>query len=115
MEKLELKNGEQIEILDGASENTVKVVTTIDTFDALYKKFTDDNLSEISFYNSSDVVCAVYNNKTLKNVTLATETIDEVEVFVATINLKDIDNTQLSINSLQETVDTLVLGSLGVE
>jgi predicted transcriptional regulator len=118
MEKLELKSGEQIEIQTGAAENSVKVeVESVDAFKELYNKFTDDNLSQISFLNDAGVLCAIYKNKTLAKAELETATDEETEEnqLIATFTLKDIDTTKLEIKSLRETVETLVLNTLEAE
>lgn len=118
MEKLELKSGEQIEILDGASENSVKVaVESVEAFKELYNKFTDDNLAEISLYNESGVMCAIYKDKTLSSAQLETATGEETEEskLITTFNLKAIDSTKVELKSLRETVNTLILANLEVK
>ncbi|WP_099467722.1 hypothetical protein [Konateibacter massiliensis] len=118
MEKLELKSGEQIEIQNGASENFVSVeVESLDAFKELYNKFTDDNLSQISFLNDEGVLCNTFIDKTLSSAKLETVTDEDAEVvsLVATFNLKNIDSTTKRIKYLEDTVDALILNSLEVE
>lgn len=117
MEKLKLKNGEQIEILNGASEISVKVeVTNQESFLELYNKFTDDNLTQISYLNAEGVLCAIYKDKTLHKAELESVTDEETEEskLIATFIFKDIDTTKMKLKELQETVDTLVLNTLGI-
>ena len=118
MEKLQLSNGEQIEILNGATQNSVQVeVENQEAFLDIYNKLTDDYLAEISYLNESGVLCAIYKDKTLASAQLETTTDEETEEskLIATFNLKDMDNTKLKLKELQETVDTLVLNALGVD
>lgn len=117
MEKLQLKDGEQIEIQDGASENCVMVeVASQESFLELYNKLTDDNLAEISYLNESGVLCAIYKDKTLHKEELESVTDEETEEskLIATFIFKDIDTTKMKLKELQETVDTLVLNTLGI-
>lgn len=117
MEKLQLSNGEQIEILNGATENSVKVeVETQELFLEIYNKLTDDNLAEISYLNESGVLCAIDKDKTLYKAELETVTDEETEEskLIATFTLRDIDTTKIKLKELQETVDTLVLNTLGI-
>lgn len=118
MEKLQLKDGEQIEILNGASENCVMVeVVSVDIFKEIYEKFTDDNLSEIRILNDADMLCAIYKNRTLSKAELETVMDEETEEskLIAMFNLKSIDSTKQELKSLRETVNALVLANLEVE
>lgn len=118
MEKLQLNNGEQIEIQYGASQNSVQVeVPSQEFFMELYTKLTDDNLSKITFLNESGTEMAIYNNKTLDKAELQPVTDEETGELklIATFILKDIDTTTQKIKELQETVDTLVLNTLGID
>lgn len=111
MEKLELKNKEILEIQDGASENSIQIeVENLEDFTEIYEKFTDENLSEIKIYNENDALCTILKDKTLVKVS-----IQEVEEkLIVTFNLKDVDITMKKIKHLEDTVDVLVMASLGV-
>jgi predicted transcriptional regulator len=118
MEKVELKNGEKIEIQAGATENLIKIeIASVDAFKDLYTKFSDDNLSQISILTETDAVCAIYKDKTLQKAELesVTDTKTEEIKLIVTITLKDINVTDKRLKSIEETVDTLVLNSLGVK
>lgn len=118
MEKLELKNGEQIEVQSGAIENSVKVlVESIDAFKELYSKLTDDNLSQISYLNEAGVLCAIYKDKTLSKAEIATETDEETgeSKLITTLTFKDIDITAKKLKHLEETIDTLLINGLEVK
>lgn len=118
MEKLELKNGEQVEIKDGASENFFKVeVENMEEFQALRIKLTNENLSLIKFLNDAGSVCGVYEEKTLLGKFEIEELTDEEErsKLIITFALADIDKMNKRMSYVEETLDTLVLNSLGVE
>lgn len=117
MEKLQLSTGEQIEILNGATANSIKVeVESQESFLEIYNKLTDDNLTQISYLNETGILCAIYKDKTLASAQLETVTEEDREEskLIATFTLKDIDTTKQKLKELQETVDTLVLNALGV-
>lgn len=118
MEKLQLNNGDLIEIQNGATPNSVKVeVQSQEAFLEQYIKFKDDNLSKITFLSETGIEMAIYNNKTLDKAELQLVTDSETEEvkLIATFLLKDIDSTKIKLKELQETVDTLVLNALGVD
>lgn len=119
MEKLELKNGEQIEIKDGASENFFRVeVENMEEFQALRIKLTNENLSLIKFINEAGSVCGVYEEKTLVGKFGIEELKDEEKEqtkLIITLTLADIDKMNKRMSYVEETLDTLVLNSLGVE
>lgn len=117
MEKLQLSNGEQIEIQNGATANSIKVeVTSKEAFLELYTKLTDDNLCKVTFLGEAGNEMAIYHNKTLDKAGLQNVTDEETGELklIATFILKEMDNTKLKLKELQETVDTLVLNTLGI-
>ncbi|KAB1437550.1 hypothetical protein [Candidatus Galacturonibacter soehngenii] len=118
MEKLQLNNGDLIEIQNGATPNSVKVeVPSQEAFLEQYIKFKDDNLSKITFLSETGIEMSIYNNKTLDKAELQSVADEETveSKLIATFTLKDIDTTKQKLKELQETIDTLVLNTLGIE
>lgn len=104
MGKVKLKDSTEITILDGASEDCFKtVISTYDDFATLRANFTQDNLSEYSFYNDADVLSGTYTNKQFKSATIAE---DEENKIVVTVTLKDITIEQ-ELETLKVKVATL--------
>lgn len=109
MEKLQLSNGEQIEILNGASLNAIRIeVSNWDEFKALKEKFTDDNLAEVSFLNEFGIVSGVYEDKTLsKNYPIEEVTDDEgiITGLIVTFTLKDVDKVEKTLKELNKKLE----------
>ncbi len=109
MEKLQLSNGEQMEILNGASINAIRIeVADWDEFKALKEKLTDDNLSEVTFLNEYGSVSGVYEDKTLsKNYPIEEVTDDEgiVTSLIVTFTLNDIDQVEKTLKALNKKLE----------
>lgn len=108
MEKIKLNDGTVLEIQAGCTEYEVSILST--NVDETLANFTDDNLSRFEILNDSDVVCAIYEKKHMKKSSVVL--VDEA--YLITIALVDVDEMYERISSLEETVDTLVLESLGL-
>lgn len=69
MQKLQLKDGTKINILDGSTENNYQaVIADMTVFGNLYNKLTDTNLSKIKVLSATDSVTASYTDKTLDKI-----------------------------------------------
>ena len=66
MEKVILKDGTEIEILNGATENIIVVeASKNEEIVELVDKLTEENLEEYTLFNSDGEECAVFENKCL--------------------------------------------------
>ncbi len=120
MEKVKLKNGTVLEFKEIQDTSNLSITFENQEFTNLRKLFDNpENLSAIEILTEGDTVCTVYNGymKTDKYI---------IQGAVITVELIKPDETQQSIQALQqqidslreensylqETVDTLVLDSL---
>ena len=106
MEQIKLKDGTLIEIIGATSNSFTINVATSQEFKDTYDKLTAINLEEYSIVNESGEELAFFKDKDVKSARLEGE--------IATFDLKDVDITTKRIKALEETVDTLVMESLGV-
>lgn len=64
MEKVVLKNGEEIEIVNGATENSITVeASTHEEIAAIADLLTEENLEEYKILNSAGLECATIENR----------------------------------------------------
>ena len=115
MEKVVLKDGTDLEIYDGASENCIAVPFTEETEVAgIVENFTLENLAEFSIYNASNVLCTTITNKKLKTYTT------NLEEKTVTLNLEDVselENRVVELEKTQEMQDEAIteLANMAVE
>ena len=106
MEQIKLKDGTLIEIIGATSNSVTTNAATSQEFKDTYDKLTLSNLEEYSIVNDAGEELAFFRDKEVKSARL--------EGDIATFDLKDVDTTTKRIRALEETVDTLVIESLGV-
>ncbi|WP_312371885.1 hypothetical protein [Lachnoclostridium sp.] len=106
MEQIKLKDGTLIEIIGATSNSFAINVTTSQDFKDTYDKLTTSNLEEYSIVNEEGEALAFFRDKEVKSARLDGD--------IATFDLKDVDTTTKRIRALEETVDTLVMETLGV-
>lgn len=71
MEKVVLKNGEEIEIVNGATENCITVeASTQEEITEIVCKLTEENLEEYKILNSAGLECATIENKYVESYTV---------------------------------------------
>ena len=98
MEKVVLKDGTEIQIADGASENCITVPFTEEAeVSGIVTNFTQDNLAEFKIYNASGVLCTTITNKKLKTYTT------NLEEKTVTLNLEDVSELESRIAELEAT------------
>lgn len=109
MDKIILNNNTNLEI-DSIVNTTNGMVITFKekTINDLESEMTKDNLSKLQVANSNGEVYGIYNNLICNSITK--NLIDSS----ITVNLSKLDDTQVKIAELQQTIDTLVLANLGV-
>lgn len=106
MEKIKLKDGTLIDIIGATSNSFTCNAATSQEFTTTYDKLTPSNLHSYSIVNEAGEALAFFNDKEVKAARL--------EGGIATFDLRDVDSTTKRIMALEETVDTLVMESLGV-
>lgn len=103
MEKILLNDGTTIEIktMEGLS-----IVLDNTSIEELEKVFTKENCNKIQLITNAGEVCGIYNNlecvsiiKNLKDTTI-------------TVNLKELNDVEVKMEDLQNTVDMLVMGEV---
>lgn len=98
MEKIKLKDGTEIEICDGASENCITVPFAEETEVAgIVGNFTQDNLAKFSIYNASGVLCTTITNKKLKTYTT------NLEEKTVSLNMEDVSELEIRAAELEKT------------
>lgn len=98
MEKIILKDGSEIQINDGATENIFVVPYENESeISTMVSNLTVDNLSEIKLYNSSEVLCTTILNKKLSTY------ITNVDEKTVAFNLKDVSELEKRIIELETT------------
>jgi antitoxin component of MazEF toxin-antitoxin module len=108
MEKIQLSNGEKIEIKNGSSLSSIQVeVANLDEFKALCEKFTDKNLSEVIFLNEAENECSRYTDKTIANSGYSPNEDEETgEIkLIATLSLKDVDQVAKALKELKQKLE----------
>lgn len=115
MEKIELKDGTEIEICDGAAENCIAVPFTEESEVAgIVGNFTQENLKEFKIYNASGVLCTTITNKKVKSYTT------NLEENTVTLNMEDVselENRVVELEKTQEMQDEAIteLANMAVE
>jgi endonuclease V-like protein UPF0215 family len=105
MEKIILANSETLEFSKFEGFN---ITVEGKTIEELEKLFTKSNLIKIQVVREDGVVYGVYNNLICDSIT---KNLTDNSI---TANLSKLDDTQVKIEELQKTIDTLVLANLGV-
>ena len=96
MEKIKLKDGTEIEIMNGATENCITVkISTLEEVGVIADKLTDENLEEYKILNSSGLECCTLENKHLNSFTVYTD--KELTQF----NLADVDMVAKRLEALE--------------
>lgn len=106
MEKIKLKDGTLIEII-GATSNSLSFDTTEKSHSEIVALLTEENLESFEIINEAGESLHVYKDKKIKYPYGVYEK-------TLTVNLVDVNVLEKRMRSLEETVDTLVLESLGV-
>lgn len=98
MEKIKLANGTELEILGGATSNSVSVnYEQLADLDTYVNNLTEDNLEEYSILNESGEVCTTLTNKYLSSISV--NPTDKV----ATFHLADVDMMAKRLAALEAT------------
>ena len=98
MEKIKLADGTEIEILGGATSNSVSVqYEQLADLDSYVDAFTEDNLEEFSILNESGEVCTTLTNKYLSSISI--NPTDKVALF----HLADVDMIAKRLAILEAT------------
>ncbi len=63
MEKIKLKDGTELEIMNGAQEGSISMKASPEQASQTKKILTDENLEEIKILNDAGLECATYTNK----------------------------------------------------
>lgn len=106
MEKIKLKDGTLVEII-GATSNSLSFDTTEQSHTEIVSKLTEENLETFEIINEAEESLRVYKDKKIKFPY-------DVYEKSLTVNLVDVNLIEKRMRSLEETVDTLVMESLGV-
>lgn len=111
MEKIRLKDGTEHNICDGASVNRIVIpVTDSSNFVQVHNTMTEENLSEFNVLTEANEICAILKDKKVMSAELLQVDGGYSAIFV----FADVDSTSRRIKALEETMDTLVMESLGV-
>lgn len=98
MEKVVLKDGTELDILNGATENTLTMqLTEENTLEKLIAAMTEENLEEYKILTVSGVECTTIKNKYVKSYTVNTE--ENTVKF----NLADVDTVSKRLAELEAT------------
>ena len=96
MEKVVLKDGTEISILDGATENSITVPFEKESEVAgIVANFTTENLAEFKIYNASGVLCTTIANKKVKSYTT------NLEEKTVTFDLEDVSELESRVSELE--------------
>lgn len=98
-EKIILKDGTELEIENGATENRIQVIIQdLNEFKKLYDNFNMNNLESYQIKNVEGLICTTRTNKFLKNVI-----IEQMEnFFLISFNLENVDMTNKRLSALEE-------------
>ena len=98
MEKVVLKDGTELEIQNGATENTLTMqLTEENTLEKLVATMTEENLAEYKILTESGVECTTVKDKYVKSYTVNTE--ENTVKF----NLADVDIISKRLAELEAT------------
>lgn len=101
MEKVVLKDGTEIEIVNGATENCITMeYSTLEEVGAIADKLTDENLEEYKILNSTGLECATIENKHLESIIIYPDR------GRAQFNLSDVDMVVKRLEALEATQET---------
>lgn len=101
MEKMKLKDGTEIEIINGASENYITAeCSALKEVETIADKLTDENLEEYKILNSSGLECRNLENKHLNSFTVYP---DKKQV---QFHLTDVDMVAKRLEALETTQET---------
>lgn len=130
MEKIKLNNQSVFDIpTNGVIENstglTVKLQAPTDSLETLEELFSGDNISKIYLLSESDETLKIFSDyaklisiEKTKDVLVSSEIADDEEVNtyadIVTIVLVKESTLEHRVNALEETVDELVIASLGL-
>lgn len=106
MEKIVLKDNTEIEIQDGATENSFTISFEDETeISAIVSNFTVDNLSEFKIYNASGVLCTTILNKKL--ITYVTN-VDEKTIVFNLSDVSELEQRIVQLETYQEVQDEAI-------
>ncbi len=106
-EKIVLKDGTEIEIENGASQNCVQIVfQDLDGFKGLHAKFTEANLENYKILNAEGLTCADISNKYLKSTLVE----QKENGFLISFNLADVDMLEKRVAALEAEQVTIKSG-----
>lgn len=98
MEKVVLKDGTEIEIINGATENCITVeCSNLEELGTIADKLTEENLEEYKILNSAGLECATIENKHLESIIIYP---DKGQT---QFNLTDVDMVAKRLEALEET------------
>lgn len=101
MEKMKLKDGTEIEIMNGAIENYITVVcNNMEEVGEIADNLTDENLEEYKILNSSGLECCTLENKHLESIIIYPDK------GYAQFNLTDVDMVAKRLEALETTQET---------
>lgn len=107
MEKIKLKDGTEIEILGGATSNSVSVqYEQLADLDSCVNVLTEDNLEEFSILNESGEVCTTLTNKYLSSISI--NPTDKVATFYLA-NVDMIAKRLAALEATQEIQDEAIV------
>lgn len=87
MEKVVLKNGEEIEIINGATENCITVnCSTLEEMKNIAGTLTDENLESYKILNSEGLECCTIENKHLESIIIYPDK-GQVQFNLADVNM----------------------------
>lgn len=129
MEKIKLNNQKVFDVpTNGVIENstglTVKLQAPTDSLETLEELFSGDNISKIYLLSESGETLKIFSNYSKlisiekeKDVLVSSEIVDNEEVNTyadnVTIMLVKENTLEHRVNALEETVDELIIASLG--
>lgn len=98
---MKLKDGTEIEIINGAVENCITVeCSTLEEVGAIADQITDENLEEYKILNSAGLECATIENKHLESIIIYPDRGQ------AQFNLADVDMVAKRLEALEATQET---------
>ena len=107
MEKIKLKDGTELEILGGATSNSVSVqYEQLADLDSCVNALTEENLEEFSILSESGEVCTTMTNKYLSNISINPE--DKVATFYLA-NVDMIAKRLAALEATQEIQDEAIV------
>lgn len=98
MEKIKLKDGTEIDIVNGATENCITVeCSTLEEVGEIADQLTDENLEQYKILNSAGLECCTLENKHLESIIIYP---DKGQV---QFNLVDVDMVAKRLEVLEVT------------